>query len=187
MNNIEPSQSYKRPISLADGYLEHIRIAAEQRDPGAPYRTFFDNWFAHTQGGCHLTAGERPIWLNNPCAISKRPILSRLAFISPAAQALLDRAPTDLAYRPLGKGRTENTYQLVVDHAVPVSALREMLWELSSFNIQELQSFLSRWYRLGVITAGEDRQLRQRGLTKSMPKAWDGEDALARYRVISLL
>lgn len=52
---------------LADSYLDHIQIAVEAQDRGAPFRDFLDNWNAfNAQHEHHRSRGDRPRWFNNP-------------------------------------------------------------------------------------------------------------------------
>lgn len=51
----------ERRAVLAASYLEHIRIALEAGDRGAPFRDFIDNWAALNSGtDHHVSSGDRP-------------------------------------------------------------------------------------------------------------------------------
>ena len=173
---------------LADSYLDHIRIAVEANDRGAPFRDFFDNWNAfRSDHDHHRGRGDRPRWFNNPDAAKRRAMLESLDFISKGAIAVMDYAkdaPTD--YRLRYSARDKST-KLIVDHAVPVSVIVSMLFQPGvDLSRESVRSHLVRRYRLGLLSHGEDGRLDAAKLKSAMPADWDGEDAFARYRRVGI-
>lgn len=157
--------SGENPLELS--YLQHIQIAANARDRSAPFRTFFDNWFAFKNGGAFLNSNSRPHWFNNPCPNRHGEALSRAHFVSVEAARTL-----------AGMERQ----RLVKDHAIPVSVLREMLIEQQPSSIDEVDRFMRRFYRFGIISQREDEQIRAKGLNSKMPGDWQADgDPFARY------
>lgn len=167
--------------ALATSYLDHLLIAIEAADRGAPFRTFLDNWYAYEVGGGHLTRGGRPIWFNNPCAVTHQAALASMHFRSEAAARVLAQASVDpAAYR---RRRAEDglSVRLMVDHAVPLRVLVQAMFDDPTLRTREaLRRHLLDNYRLGVITSEEDAILRHHGLTSAMPNPWCGSP-FARY------
>jgi hypothetical protein len=169
---------------LADSYLDHIRIAVEAGDTGAPFRDFVDNWAAFAaEAGHHRRASDRVIWFNNPDAIGRRAMLLSLPFRSAGADAILRYAaeqPNE--YRERRKAK-DKAVKLIVDHAVPIRVMVGQLFvagaELSRDGIRR---HLDRLYCLGLLTDAEDVRLNCCRLRSCMPAEWDGNDLTARYR-----
>ena len=159
--------------SLAQSYLQHILIATTAGDRSAPFRTFFDNWFAFKVAGPFLNTNSRPHWFNNPCPDKHGAALSRAHFVSAGAARTL-----------AGIERQ----RLVKDHAIPVTVLRELLIRSEPESLSDVHAMMLDYYRIGIITQGEDELLRQAGLKSSMPDAWlVGDDPFARYRAVGIL
>jgi hypothetical protein len=159
--------------ALEDSYLRHILIAAAVRDHSAPFRTFFDNWFAFKEGGPFLNGNSRPHWFNNPCADKHGEALRRAHFVSQSAA------------RTLGglDGR-----RLMKDHAVPVAVLRDILFEEQPNSVEEVRAFLLEHYCFGIITEDEDRKLNAAGLRSRMPEGWTTADQpFARYEKVGIV
>lgn len=158
--------------TLALSSLKHIQIAVEAKDRGAPFRTFFDNFFAYHVRGAHLNSNGRPIWLNNPCPRRHRDALLGAHFVSVAAMRVL-------------AGLSEE--RLVKDHAIPVSVLREMLIDDNCDTLKRVQRLMSRFYRIGIITVSEDDLLVSRGFRSQMPSGWRrGDGPYARYDAVGI-
>jgi hypothetical protein len=86
------------------------------------------------------------------------------------------------------KSGVRTPYRLIVDHSVPVVVLREHILENRSlWEPQSLEAFLESWYRRGVLTKDQDRQLDEAGLRQRMPSGWTfGNDPFARYTKVGL-
>lgn len=169
---------------LANSYLDHIRVAVEAQDFGAPFRDFIDNWAAFASAtNHHRTASNKVIWFNNPDALRRGAMLRSLPFRSVTADNVIRLAtdqPETYRQRQLSK---DPTVRLIVDHAVPLAVLVRKLFE-TDFDLSRncLKVFLERNYHLGLLTAAEDCRLNQLGLRSTMPANWDGADLIARYR-----
>jgi hypothetical protein len=171
---------------LADSYLDHVLIALEARDRGAPFRDFLDNWYAYEVGKGHLTKGGRPIWFNNPCAQTHQEALAAMHFVSRDARAILSQAREEATtFRSLRNERHPSV-RLMVDHAVPLRILVRHLFEEEALRSREaIRGYLCDWYRMGVITSSEDARLNAAGLRSAMPQPWDGS-VFARYVAASI-
>lgn len=154
------------PLEIS--YIEHILVALRVKDASAPYRTFFDNWFAFRVGGPFLNRNSRPHWFNAPSPDRHGEALRRADFISAAAARTLSQLTRD---------------RLVKDHAIPVSVLRDMLFETQPQTQEDVREFLRVHYRIGIITATEHAALSAAGLTSRMPSGWrtKGDSLFLRY------
>lgn len=173
---------------LADSYLDHIRIAVEANDRGAPFRDFVDNWNAfRLDHDYHRSRSYRPRWFNNPDAAKRLAMLESLDFLSKGAIAVIDHAklaPTDYQLRYSTRDKSN---KLVVDHAVPVSVMVTMLFRPEvDLSRNGVRNHLVRLYRLGLLSHEENRRLDAAGLKSAMPVDWTGEDVFARYRCIGI-
>jgi hypothetical protein len=156
-----------------ESYLKYILIAVEIRDHSAPFRTFFDNWFAFKEGGPFLNGNSHPHWYNNPCPDKHGEALRRAHFVSLHAA------------RTLGGIASE---RLVKDHAIPVAVLRDLLFDEQPNSIEEVRVVLLRYYRFGIITDEEDRTLNAAGLRSRMPADWITElSPFARYERVGII
>jgi hypothetical protein len=177
-----------RLATLADSYLDHIRIAVEAGDRGAPFRDFVDNWNAfRCEHDHHRSSGDRPRWFNNPSALARSKMLAALDFRSAGAAAILaDAAQDPLAYQRRYAARDRDV-KLMVDHAVPIGVIVGALFagavELTRGGIR---SHLVAWYRLGLLSHGENACLDALGLRSVMPNGWDGSEVFARYRAAGI-
>ena len=173
---------------LADSYLDHIRIAVEAQDRGAPFRDFVDNWNAfRSQHGHHRSRADRPRWFNNPSALARMQMLDALDFRSAGAGAILEEAARDPAtYRRRYQARDQEV-KLIVDHMVPISVIVRPLFagdvELTRTGIG---AHLIGWYRLGLLSHDEDARLNAKGLRSEMPADWDGKNLFARYDMVGI-
>lgn len=158
--------------TLALSSLKHIQIATEVRDRSAPFRTFLDNFYAYHTGGSLLNRQGRPHWFNNPCPRRHREALLGLHFVSIGAMRVL-------------AGLSDEA--LVRDHAVPVAVIREMLMNAHEARLEIIERYVRRFYRLGLITRGEDERLSAAGLRSTMPVGWHACDGpFARYDEASI-
>lgn len=173
---------------LADSYLDHIRIAVEAGDRGAPFRDFLDNWNAfRCEHDHHRSRGDRPRWFNNPSALARLNMLEALDFRSAGAAAILGDAARDpLAYQARFKAGDRDV-KLIVDHAIPIGVMVGALFagtiELTRDGIR---AHLVAWYRLGLLSHGENARLDAIGLRSVMPDGWDRHDVFARYAVAGI-
>lgn len=72
--------------------------------------------------------------------------------------------------------------RLVADHAMPISlALREFE-NLPQLSVENAIILVAKYAVMVLITREEDARLNNAGLTKCMPRDWDGQELLARYR-----
>ncbi len=174
---------------LADSYLDHIRIAVEVGDRGAPFRDFVDNWNAfRSEHDHHRSRGDRPRWFNNPSALARPKMLGVLDFRSAGAAAILADAERDpLAYKRRRTAR-DRDIKLVVDHAVPIGV---MVGALFAGNVEltrdGIRSHLIAWYRLGLLSYNENARLDAMGLRSLMPEGWDGGNVFARYDAAGIM
>ena len=158
---------------LEESYLERILVSVAVRDFSAPFRTDFDNWFAFKEGGPFLNANSRPHWHNNPCPDKHGAALRRAHFVSHAAARTL-------------AGVTRE--RVMKDHAIPVSVLRDILFEEQPRTIEEVRSFMLRYYCFGIITEEEDAELNRAGLRSRMPDGWTPKDGpFARYEKVGIV
>lgn len=182
-----------RRAALATSYLEHIRIALEAKDRGAPFRTFIDNWAAFSsRTDHHVTGGDRPKWFNNPCLRTRQAMLYSLDFRSEATEPVLEHArvaPADYQARRAAK---DKTVRLVVDHAVPIDVMVRMMFDPQAGQevertVDAIGDHLARWYRLGLLTPAEDAELNRAGLRSAMPAHWDRHSIFARYDAVGIV
>ncbi len=159
-------------MTPADCNLEFISTYLRARPPTAPIRTFIDDWFAFHAAGPFLNKSGRPIWFNRPCPVKNKKALLSMHFISEQAELVIEN------------GAGEN---LIKEHVVPVKVLRTLMEEIQEPTISNIEQFLLRYYRLGVLTASDDRLLKEAGLNSSMPKNWDGNDVFARYNFAEII
>ena len=173
-----------RLARLADSYLDHIRIAVEAGDIGAPFRDFIDNWAAFaSEADHHRTATNRVVWFNNPHAIERRSMLLSLPFRSAGADAILQYAARHAADYHERRARKDVAVRLMVDHAVPLAVIVQQLFTAgANLSRTGARRHLERWYCLGLLTNAEDAMLNRLGLRSRMPSDWNGEDLTARYR-----
>lgn len=159
--------------ALEESYLKHILIAVEARDCSAPFRTFFDSWFAFKSGGPFLNSSSRPHWFNNPCPSRHGEALRRAHFVSMAAARTLAHLEPN---------------RLVKDHAIPVAVLRDMLFDEQPGSIEEVRLMMQRKYRIGILIHEEDDMLSKSGLRSKMPVGWVKSDSpFARYEQVGIV
>lgn len=169
---------------LADSYLDHIRIAVEAGDAGAPFRDFVDNWAAFaSEADHHRNTRDRVIWFNNPHAIIRRAMLLSLPFRSVGADEILQYAvahPDE--YRERRKAK-DKAVKLIIDHTVPLAVIVGQLFEVSADLSREgIRTHLKRFYCLGLLSDADDAKLNRLGFRSRMPPGWDGQDLTVRYR-----
>lgn len=158
---------------LAHSYVQHIFIAIQAGDRSAPFRTFFDNWFAFQTAGPFLNQNSRPHWFNNPCPDKHGSALKNCHFISCTAARVLAGLSSE---------------RLVKDHCVPVSVLREIIFDSHARTTEDVEQLMLRFYRVGVITKEEDDQLTANGMRSAMPDGWTaGDNPFARYSCIGVM
>ena len=75
---------------------------------------------------------------------------------------------------------------LVADHSVPVSHINSLIIKLDKPSPDDIATVILKWSSLTVITKEEDKILKEKKLTQSMPHKWNGKDDLARYRLVGI-
>lgn len=165
----------ERHSLLAASYLSHLSIAVSAGDYSAPYRTFFDNWFAYYAGGPFLNRNGRPKWFNQVDPLKGRVALKAMHYVSSRAQRILE-----------GDAEPE---PLIKDHAVPVAVLRDHLLHNHICAEHEIERVLLRHYRLGAITAADDALLSANKLRSCIGGSALSEtyDAIQRYSSAGVL
>lgn len=182
-----------RRAALATSYLEHIRIALEAEDRGAPFRTFIDNWAAFSsEADHHVSSGDRPKWFNNPCLRTRQAMLYSLDFRSEASEPILEHARAASAEYQAKRAAKDRTVRLVVDHAVPIDVMVRMMFdpkpgEEVGRTAEGIRAHLTRWYRLGLLTPDEDARLNRAGYRSAMPSDWDRRTVFARYDAVGIV
>ena len=74
-----------------------------------------------------------------------------------------------------------------LDHAIPVAVICKHILKFENLNRDILQKIIADWLVLVELTVQEHREVLQKcGLSRSMPKSWDGVDPLARYRTAGI-
>lgn len=165
----------------AIAYLEVLQLAIEH-ELNDIIRTSFDNWAAYDKAAKgytgFVTSSGSPIWFNKVRPIKRREALKRMSFISKNAGKLI-------------KSNSEEA--VMVDHSIPVSVLRNRLiekWKASpqGLSVEQIQRFLRRYHRRGVITYDEDERLSRKGLMAKMPEDWkfSGCSICARYDAVKI-
>lgn len=76
--------------------------------------------------------------------------------------------------------------KLVYDHAVPFIYLQRRLLALETVDEPSIRALLQQFNLIALITKDEDQMLKSAGLNKNMPRGWDGNDPLARYREMGI-
>ncbi|WP_415911919.1 hypothetical protein [Neptuniibacter sp. QD37_11] len=74
---------------------------------------------------------------------------------------------------------------LVGEHVVPVSEVNRILHR-GNRSLETIKNHILSFSTRAVITKQEDDVLRELGLSKQMPKSWDGESSLDRYEVANI-
>jgi hypothetical protein len=183
----------QRLKELADSYLDHIRIAVEARDRGAPFRDFFDNWNAfHSEFDHHRSRSDRPRWFNNPSATKRLAMLESLDFVSEGAAEIIRQSRLDPDGYDRRYGSRDVSVRLIVDHSVPIGVMADMLFdpqdgERVKLTRDGIRAHLLRWYRLGLLSHAENSRLNSSGIGSKMPPDWDRTDVFARYRVAEIV
>lgn len=167
----------KRCAELRISYVRQILIFIEVGNPyGHLLRTLLDSWHAAKHGWPFLTrprglsAGYSPIHLNSPRPNGNRQALMLLRH---------SRAANDIMhYRASGA--------LVKDHAVPVATIHQWLCAADLKRVDEVDDFLSKWFRVALLTKEEHDALPS-DIRSAMPRLWDTADPWARYADIEML
>jgi hypothetical protein len=177
-----------RLATLADSYLDHIRIAVEAGDRGAPFRDFLDNWNAfRCEHDHHRSRGDRPRWFNNPSALARPQMLDALDFRSTGAAAIIADAVRDPQTYQRRYAARDRDVKLIVDHAVPIGVMVGALFAGSvELTRDGIRTHLVGWYRLGLLCHSEDASLNAKGLRSAMPASWDGNSLFARYEAAGI-
>ena len=165
---------------IADSYLDHILLALEVEDRGAPYRNFLDNWYAYRRAGHYLTSRGLPFWIKNACVQKHGFALREMDFISTGAEEVLELAYYDSDGYRRARDQKDKSVRLIVDHAIPIRVLIANISFEPAQTRKRLRAYLNENYRLGVITRAEHVRLGAAGLVSNVPRAWDGSP-FARY------
>ena len=173
---------------IANSYVTHILVAVNARDRAAPFRDFVDNWYAFKAIDGHLlTKADRPRWFNNPNAAILGDALTAMHFKSSNASEILALARDNRTEYEDRRAKKDVSVRLMVDHAVPLLVLKDILFARDAKHTEEtIHAVLCQRYRLGVITADEDKRLNQAGLQSKMPSNWNGDDVFARYQQVGI-
>ncbi len=137
------------------------------------FRTLIDSWFAyhnHEINGL-LKSTFTVQWLNKGDLANKKLKTGLLSlhpthFISCDAWHVLEQ---------------ETKEHLVKDHSIPVVVLETKLKQIAPRTIEEVETFLLTYYRLGIITKQEDNRTNLAKLRKNMPIEWNERNPFARY------
>ena len=153
------------------------RLKTQRGEKHPTFRTMVDSWFAyrhHRWEGFVTPRSFGVQWLNkgnlrNPRIAEAMLTLPQGHFVSHAARHVL-------------RNRTDEW--LVKDHAVPLKVMKTELEELCPSSTEEVESYLLRRYRLGIITKDEDKKfLRPKPhLRESMPDGYAPEEVFGRYQ-----
>jgi hypothetical protein len=76
--------------------------------------------------------------------------------------------------------------KIVYDHAIPFNYLLKILLSDENLTIESLRLILNKHCVCCIITIEENRILNSFGLKDKMPKGWDENECLARYRVAGI-
>lgn len=89
------------------------------------------------------------------------------------------------AYKQISEG---NTSGLIGEHIVPVSIINKALLQLSDTSIEEISKTVKSLSKRAVITVEEDKRLKGKGLSKTMPEGWEwnGHNVMARYETVGI-
>lgn len=175
-----------RHRELADSYLDHVLLILRVNDGGARLRDFLDPWWSFTRGAPFVTQRDNghhaQHTLDNPCPRYHGIRLSKLDWISQSAAEALKR---NVAKKGRDKADLENAF--MVDHAVPLSLIRNHLFAHGrEWSIETLREYLTHHYKRGLLTRAEDARLNAKigreTLKAAMPKGWKPwGDPFARY------
>ena len=77
--------------------------------------------------------------------------------------------------------RNNPDQKIIHEHTFPFSILRDKLMGLKDVNSDSILNILYKFHVVTKITKEEDIKLKDKGLDRSMPKDWDGENPYARY------
>jgi hypothetical protein len=173
---------------IANSYITHILVAVSVGDRAAPFRDFVDNWYAFKAPGGHLlTKGNLPRWFNNPNATILGDALTAMHFRSSKAAEIIALARDNNTEYEDRLAKKDASVRLMVDHAIPLRVIKNKLFTQEAKHTAEtIHAVLCQWYRLGVITAEEDKRLNEAGLQSKMPPNWNETDVFARYQQVGI-
>ena len=148
-------------------------------------RTKLDEWAAFSTGGELLTKGGKQRWFNYPCPwTSHERLRTYMDQRSVAADHILSRGANRDAEVKKRPTKIENPHRLIVDHAIPIKVLHDIIVSDTSLcDLSSLEDFLRVCFKRGVITKVEDGLLNKAGLKQSMPRDWQHlrDSPYARY------
>ncbi|HVU28518.1 MAG TPA: hypothetical protein VHG71_12385 [Verrucomicrobiae bacterium] len=74
-----------------------------------------------------------------------------------------------------------------LDHAIPLRVVCDRILDIEDLNHDKLHKIIADWLVLVELTVQEHREILQKcGLSRNMPKNWDGVNPLARYQVAGI-
>lgn len=172
--------------------LEYIKTYLKfGHDDTRLFRTLAANWYAYFMGPQFLkptgkNEGQAE-WFNNPTNMFKPKHKSRVIkalrdmdFVSEKALAVIHKAEQD--------NELQDEDRLAVDHVVPNRVLAEKLRIESNraakngpLSDDQIENFLCKYYRLGVITKMEHDQIGDKkknggkNFCDKMPDGWDND------------
>ncbi len=157
--------------TLADAQIKHIQLFISSGDPDLSLlRSFATNWFAYENGTPFVNRNGRAKWLNKFDPVKHQELLNACHFHSVMANKLI--------------GNSGKKGDLVVDHAIPFTCLRDFL-ENAPRTSAGVTRCLSDNLRLTVLTKSEDNKLNKMGLRSKMP---EGQTSVtARYETAGIV
>lgn len=164
---------------------------------GTDLRTHLDEWAAFEIGGDLLKRTGAQRWLNNPCPLKEGSrLLQYVDWVSPEAQAILERGVGGDKAVSKSKNGPASPYRIIVEHVVPVRAIGDMLTrQYAGATKDDLSAFLRHHFVRAVLTKAQDERLNRVSsgatgwtLKDSMPEGWrKGGDPFDRYRAAGLI
>lgn len=159
-------------------------------------RTKLDEWKAFRDRGGLVTRGGRQRWFNNPCPWKEFARLRvHMDWITPNAEEVLALGERrDPRVRKPKRGEPA-PYRLIVEHAVPIKVLHDLIVGSSTlWRMEPLEEFLLGNFKRGVLTSDEDALLNRvvvgepTSLRQRMPTGWSINDnePYARYKAVGL-
>jgi hypothetical protein len=162
-------------LKVKNSYLNHIKIFIDSKNNDKHLlRCFIDNWFAYHKKGPFLSKNNKPVWFNKPNPVKSKDALLSMHFISKKAFEVIKNQNLDV--------------RLIKEHSIPVSIIYDLLLEQDFNNENDIEIFLLKYYRLGVLTKDEDNVLAKEGLKKKMPENWNMQmNVFYRYEKVGII
>lgn len=114
-------------------------------------------------------------------------MLESLDFRSVGAVAIMAHAQNAPDEYRLKYAARDKTVRLIVDHAVPIAVMVDMLFQPGANLTRDgIREHLIKWYHLGLLTHEENTRLNAAGLKSKMPANWNYLDVFARYHSVGI-